>query len=75
MWDGVQWLNSSMSLCSFFIVLNYTFQRNEAKVCSFFVKGTCNRGSECPYRHEMPLSNELANQNMKDRCVVDTDTL
>ena len=38
-------------------------------MCSFFVKGTCNRGSECPYRHEMPLDNELAKQNMKDRCV------
>ncbi len=44
-----------------------SLQRNEAKICSFFVKGSCNRGVECPYRHEMPLGGELANQNMKDR--------
>mmetsp|Transcript_29226 Transcript_29226/g.64686 ORF Transcript_29226/g.64686 Transcript_29226/m.64686 type:complete len:459 (-) Transcript_29226:408-1784(-) len=43
------------------------YKRNEAKICSFFVKGTCNRGAECPYRHEMPAGGELANQNMKDR--------
>ncbi len=36
-------------------------------MCSFFAKGTCNRGAECPYRHEMPLGGDLANQNMKDR--------
>ncbi len=34
-------------------------------VCSFYVKGECNRGQECPYRHEMPVEDELANQNMK----------
>lgn len=44
-------------------------QRNQAKVCSFFVRGECNRGAECPYRHEMPLSGELSEQNIKDRCV------
>ena len=26
-------------------------KRNAAHVCSFFVKGTCNRGISCPYRH------------------------
>lgn len=26
------------------------YQRNLARICSFFVKGTCNRGAECPYR-------------------------
>ena len=30
------------------------YKRNRAKICSFFVKGTCKRGAECPYRHEMP---------------------
>ncbi len=25
------------------------------------------RGAECPYRHEMPTTGELANQNIKDR--------
>lgn len=40
-----------------------------AKVCSFFAKGACTRGAECPYRHEMPTTGELADQNIKDRCV------
>ena len=26
-------------------------KRNAAHVCSFFVKGACNRGITCPYRH------------------------
>lgn len=30
------------------------YSRNRAKICSFFVKGECKRGAECPYRHEMP---------------------
>ena len=36
-------------------------------ICSFFVKGECKRGAECPYRHEMPTTGDLANQNIKDR--------
>jgi len=44
------------------------FKRNEAHICSFFVKGTCNRGTACPFRHEMPKhDSELAKQNIKDR--------
>ncbi|EJD02405.1 uncharacterized protein FOMMEDRAFT_109756 [Fomitiporia mediterranea MF3/22] len=43
------------------------YKRNRPKVCSFFVKGDCNRGTECPYRHEMPEDNELSKQNMQDR--------
>ena len=27
-------------------------RRNQAKVCSFFVQGKCDRGDACPYRHE-----------------------
>lgn len=42
-------------------------QRNRAPVCSFFVKGECKRGAECPYRHEMPTTGDLAHQNIKDR--------
>ena len=42
-------------------------QRNQAQLCSFFVKGECKRGAECPYRHEMPTTGPLANQNIKDR--------
>jgi len=44
-------------------------QRNMARVCSFFAKGMCTRGAECPYRHEMPTTGELAEQNIKDRWV------
>lgn len=44
------------------------YKRNRPHVCSFYVKGECNRGEECPYRHEMPNKNsELAHQNIKDR--------
>jgi pre-mRNA-splicing factor RBM22/SLT11 len=44
------------------------YKRNEAHICSFFVKGNCNRGTNCPYRHELPeKESDLANQNIKDR--------
>eukprot|EP00036_Acanthoecidae_sp_10tr_P011568 CAMPEP_0182927700 /NCGR_PEP_ID=MMETSP0105_2-20130417/13923_1 /TAXON_ID=81532 ORGANISM="Acanthoeca-like sp., Strain 10tr" /NCGR_SAMPLE_ID=MMETSP0105_2 /ASSEMBLY_ACC=CAM_ASM_000205 /LENGTH=401 /DNA_ID=CAMNT_0025065659 /DNA_START=23 /DNA_END=1228 /DNA_ORIENTATION=- len=45
------------------------YKRNRAQICSFFVKGECRRGAECPYRHEMPTdpNDPLAKQNMKDR--------
>lgn len=43
------------------------YKRNQARICSFFVKGQCTRGAECPYRHEMPVQNELSEQNIKDR--------
>jgi len=43
------------------------YKRNRAHVCSFFVKGECTRGDECPYRHEMPANNTLSHQNIKDR--------
>ncbi|KAL5511132.1 SLT11 [Sanghuangporus vaninii] len=43
------------------------YKRNRPKICSFFAKGECNRGNECPYRHEMPEDNELSKQNMQDR--------
>lgn len=43
------------------------YKRNKAKICSFFVKGECKRGAECPYRHELPESGPLAEQNIKDR--------
>jgi pre-mRNA-splicing factor RBM22/SLT11 len=42
-------------------------QRNQARICTFFVKGQCTRGAECPYRHEMPVQNELSEQNIKVR--------
>jgi len=43
------------------------YKRNRPHVCSFFAKGECKRGNECPYRHELPADNELAHQNMQDR--------
>lgn len=43
------------------------YERNKAKVCSFFAKGECKRGSECPYRHEMPKTGPLSKQSIKDR--------
>jgi len=43
------------------------YKRNRAHLCSFFAKGECTRGAECPYRHEMPDTGPLAEQNLKDR--------
>jgi len=43
------------------------YKRNRPHICSFFAKGECSRGTECPYRHEMPVHNELSHQNMQDR--------
>lgn len=43
-------------------------QRNRAQICTFFLRGECKRGAECPYRHEMPEGDsELAHQNIRDR--------
>jgi hypothetical protein len=46
-----------------------TYARNLPKLCTFYARGECNRGSECPYRHEMPRDKDdpLAKQNYKDR--------
>lgn len=45
------------------------YERNRPHICSFWVKGECRRGEECPYRHERPTDPEdpLSNQNFKDR--------
>ncbi|CAJ0625513.1 7464_t:CDS:2 [Entrophospora sp. SA101] len=43
------------------------YKRNRPHICSFYVKGNCTRGDECPYRHEIPEENELSHQNIKDR--------
>jgi pre-mRNA-splicing factor RBM22/SLT11 len=43
------------------------YRRNLPHLCSFFAKGSCNRGKLCPYRHEMPVDGPLAHQNIKDR--------
>lgn len=43
------------------------YKRNRAHICSFYIRGECTRGAECPYRHEMPVTGELSQQNIKDR--------
>lgn len=45
------------------------YKRNRPHLCSFWAKGECKRGDECPYRHELPNDPEdpLSQQNIKDR--------
>lgn len=43
------------------------YRKNEPHVCSFFLKGICNRGLECPYKHDKNELNASSDQNMKDR--------
>lgn len=45
------------------------YERNLPKLCSFFAKGECDRGSNCPFRHEMPhdRNDPMAKQSTKDR--------
>lgn len=43
------------------------YKRNRPQICSFYVEGKCARGSECPFRHEKPVKNELSKQNIVDR--------
>ncbi|KAF7294836.1 Pre-mRNA splicing factor [Mycena indigotica] len=45
------------------------YKRNRPHICSFFVKGECNRGAECPFRHEMPVGDQHQNieKNIQDR--------
>lgn len=30
------------------------YERNRPKLCTFFLRGTCTRGAECPYSHDIP---------------------
>lgn len=43
------------------------YKRNRAHLCTFFAKGECNRGNECPFTHELPKENGLEKQNIVDR--------
>ena len=45
------------------------YERNLPKLCSFFATGDCNRGSNCPFRHEMPRdrNDPMSKQNTRDR--------
>ncbi|MCL7038206.1 hypothetical protein MKW94_002151 [Papaver nudicaule] len=42
-------------------------KRNRAPLCSFYARGSCNRGAACAFTHEMPVTGELSHQNIKDR--------
>uniref|UniRef100_A0A182J6X3 Pre-mRNA-splicing factor RBM22 n=1 Tax=Anopheles atroparvus TaxID=41427 RepID=A0A182J6X3_ANOAO len=45
------------------------YKRNLPHICSFWVKGECKRGEECPYRHDKPVEPDdpLSEQNIRDR--------
>ncbi|KAL8117113.1 hypothetical protein AgCh_015134 [Apium graveolens] len=43
------------------------YNRNQPHACTFNMRGKCNRGAACPYRHEMHVGGELSQQNIKDR--------
>lgn len=45
------------------------YKRNRPRICSFWARGECKRGQECPYRHEKPHDPDdpLCEQNIKDR--------
>ena len=45
------------------------YDRNLAKLCTFYARGECNRGSRCPFRHEMPRdrNDPLNKQSTKSR--------
>lgn len=53
------------------------YRRNRSKICSFFIKGTCNRGDTCPFRHEQSDHTDitLAAQNIQDRYYGTSDPL
>jgi len=50
-------------------VMQPRYERNMAKLCSFFARGECDRGDTCPFRHEMPKdrNDPMSKQNTKDR--------
>ena len=45
------------------------YERNLPKLCSFYAQGECNRGADCPFRHEMPRARDsvMAAQSTKNR--------
>lgn len=45
------------------------YERNLPRLCTFFARGECDRGSSCPFRHEMPKdkNDPLSNQNTRGR--------
>ena len=43
------------------------YQRNEARPCSFFQKGECNRGEMCPFKHELVVAG--GHNSARDRVI------
>lgn len=44
------------------------YRRNRPRVCSFWQRGACSRGTTCPFVHEEEEHDpDLANQNIRDR--------
>eukprot|EP01055_Gregarina_sp_Pseudo9_P002452 Gregarina_sp_Pseudo_9__2451@NODE_2739_length_890_cov_18_145711_g2505_i0_p1_GENE_NODE_2739_length_890_cov_18_145711_g2505_i0NODE_2739_length_890_cov_18_145711_g2505_i0_p1_ORF_typecomplete_len261_score50_18Torus/PF16131_5/8_6e10zf_CCCH_4/PF18345_1/1_2e08zfCCCH_4/PF18044_1/7e07zfCCCH/PF00642_24/3_2e06zfCCCH_3/PF15663_5/4_7e03zfCCCH_3/PF15663_5/2_2e06zfCCCH_2/PF14608_6/0_003_NODE_2739_length_890_cov_18_145711_g2505_i011793 len=44
------------------------YNRNVARVCTFWLRGECTRGDSCPFRHEKDGHDPtLSNQKIKDR--------
>ena len=49
-------------------VMEPRYERNLPKLCSFFARGECDRGVNCPFRHEIRDRNDpLAKQNTNSR--------
>ena len=47
------------------------YKRNLPRVCTFWRKGECTRGDECPYLHqELYTDPTLASQNIRDRWAI-----
>lgn len=70
--SGALSLGKAMSPSDMLLKLARTtpyYKRNRPHICSFWVKGECKRGEECPYRHDKPTDPDdpLADQNIKDR--------
>ncbi len=42
-------------------------ERNLPPPCSFYAKGTCKRGSECPYRHVLTMEKSSSLKSYRDR--------
>lgn len=46
------------------------YRRNRSRVCTFWLKGECKRGDECPYRHEFDedvIEEPITFKGIKDR--------
>lgn len=48
-------------------------ERNLAPPCSFYAKGTCNRGEACPYRHVLVAERYASLQSYRDRYYGEND--